>query len=153
VKARAVVKSIALAALALGGVALSGCTPYFYPVTDVPPAHQGRFAGVDAKGIDQIVLSKGVAMAFECREPWLGDPCANATATSADPRIAAVMPTHLQEAQNPWGNRYMYGGYAESQIGAQRTGFVIAGVEKGETTITVSSTDGNRTFHVIVAER
>lgn len=136
--------SLCLAALALGG-----CGPYFFTVTDPPPAHQGRLAGTDEKGVEQIVISKGVAIAIECREPWLGEPCAFAEARSADPAIAAVLPSHLSEARDPMAY-YRYYGQSPS---AERSGFVVAGVEVGETTITVSSVDGEKTFHVIVAKR
>jgi len=138
------------AAFTLGALALflGGCSPFFFAVTEPPPAHQGRFAGDDEKGVDQIVVSKGVAIAIECREPWFGEPCAHATARSENPEIAVVLPTHLTEVKDPTPYRY-YGG-APSR---ERTGFVVAGVAKGETTITVSSTDGDQVFHVIVADR
>lgn len=137
---------LGLAALAL---ALGGCGPYFFTVTDPPPAHQGRFAGTDDKGVEQIVISKGVAIAIECREPWLGEPCAFAEARSANPAIAAILPSHLSEARDPMAY-YRY--YAQPNP-SERSGFVVAGVEAGETTITVTSVEGERTFHVIVASR
>lgn len=138
------------AALALSAltVLLGGCSPFFFTVTEPPPAHQGRFAGDDEKGVEQIVVSKGVAIAIECREPWFGEPCAHATARSENPEIAVVLPTHLKEVPDPTSYRY-----ADPMFRAERTGFVVAGVAKGETTITVSSTDGDQVFHVIVADR
>ncbi|MFO0613834.1 MAG: hypothetical protein U0414_14675 [Polyangiaceae bacterium] len=134
---------------AIAALALGGCTPYFFAVTDPPPAHQGRFAGTDDKGVEQIVLSKGVALAIECREPWLGEPCAYTSATSANPQIAAVLPSHLSEVKDPMPYRY----YGPAYNPQPRAGFVVAGVSPGETTITVASADGDRVFRVIVASR
>jgi hypothetical protein len=149
---RALSLRAAVAAVAsLAAVFLGGCSPYFFAVTEPPPAHQGRFAGEDDKGVEQILISKGVAVAIECREPWLGDPCAHATAISANPAIVAVLPSHLSEARDPYPYRYGY--YGNSAYTAERTGFVVAGVAPGETTITVSTLDGDRVFKVIVANR
>lgn len=134
-----------------GAVALlgaSGCTPYFVTVTDAPPAHQGRFAGTDDKGVEQIVISKGVALAIECREPWLGEPCAHAEAFSENPAIAAVLPSHLAVARDPFAYRY-----GPAYDPPDRSGFVVTGVAVGETMVRITSIDGNRTFRVIVANR
>lgn len=125
--------------------AATGCAPMVNTVSVAPPARVGTLWVKTRDGEDTIRVSKGVALAIECRDVWWGGPCENAKATTKDPKIARVLPAHLDKVKSPWGDSsYTF------ENASQRTVFVIAGREEGQTELTIASEDGNRTFLISV---
>ena len=137
------------AALALGLVLLSsltgGCVPMVNTVSVAPPSRVGSLWVKTRDGEDTIRVSKGVALAIECRDVWWGGPCENAQARTKDAKIARVLPAHLEKTKSPWGDS----AYANENV-SQRSAFVIAGVEVGQTELTILTDEGNRSFQILV---
>ena len=116
---------------------LPGCGPYLAALTTPPPT---RSATLD-DAAKTIELSTGVALAFSC-DAWTALPCQNAKARVDDPAVAAVYPAHLNQLTHDWGQ-----GTRGPRI---ETGFVVAGLKAGKTTLRVSSDDGDVAFAVDV---
>lgn len=129
--------------LALAAAA-SGCAPIVAAVSVAPPTRSGAFWIKERDGEDTVFVSKGVAMALECRDVWWGGPCENARASTGDVKVARVLSGHLEKEKSPWGM-----GYAD-QSASQRSVFVLAGVEAGTTWLRFDSDDGSRVFRVVV---
>jgi hypothetical protein len=136
---------VGLALTTLGSLT-SGCTPYVYAVSAAPPARVGEIWKKNEQGEDVIRVSKGVAFAIECSDAWLGGPCKDATAHTGSSAVARVLPAHLEKIRNPWSLEHDY----LDQDVSHRAVFVLAGVETGETTLSIQSGDGNRQFIVEV---
>ncbi len=116
---RTICQALLLAATSLS---LSACGPFFHAASTPPPT---RTASLN-RASDQIEISTGVALAFECRSG--GTPCEDAKAVSQDPNIAQVLPAHINRTTERWRWR-----------GPQpRTGFVVYGVAPGKTTLRVT---------------
>lgn len=130
---------IAAALLGLASTA-TGCIG-FAAVSSAPPAKEGVIRLEDDRST--IRVSRGVAIAIECREQWWGSPCENAVAKTSDPRVARVLPAHLEKFRDGFMQTYDSGD-------SQRSIFVVAGVDAGETNLTIQSGDGNKSFHVVV---
>jgi hypothetical protein len=132
--------------LALATSALAGCRPFIMPVTSAPIDHEGSVDGVVFQGAnDTVHLSKGVAIAVECRDEAWYTPCSNATARTGNVAIARVVPAHLEKYRSPWGTTEWVD--ADS---SHRSAFVVMGVEAGETDLFFDTEEGNRHFHLIV---
>ena len=116
---------------------LPGCGPYLAARTTPPPL---RTAVLDDVA-QTIELSAGVALAFSC-DNWTAMPCQNAKARTDDAAVAQVYAAHLNQLSHDWG---------PGQRGPRvETGFVIAGLKPGKTTLRVSSDDGEAVFAVEV---
>ncbi len=123
----------------------SGCAPLVSTVSVPPPSRSGSLWVKSRDGEDTIRVSKGVALAIECRDIWWGGPCENAKARTNDSKIARVLPAHLDKKPSPRSDSsYTY------ENANHRSVFVIAGVEAGQTELTIASDDGNRTFQILV---
>jgi hypothetical protein len=117
---------------------VSGCGPYLAALTAPPPS---RTAALDDVA-QTIELSAGVALAFSC-DSWAARPCQGAEARTDDPAIARIYPAHLSQLSRDGG---------PGQRGPRiETGFVIAGLKPGTTTLRLSSDDGEVVFAVEVA--
>jgi hypothetical protein len=125
-----------IAGLLLLGMS-SGCAPYLSAVTTPPPL---RTAQLD-DWAQTVELSVGVALAFSC-DDWTAMPCQGAKASVEDTAVAQVYPAHLNQLSRDWG---------PGQRGPRaETGFVIAGLKPGSTTLHVMSEDGDVAFAVKV---
>ena len=118
----------------------AGCIG-FSAVSSAPVSKEGVMRIEDDR--PTIRVSKGVALAIECRDTWMGSPCENATAQTVDAGVAKVLPAHLDKARDGFMQTY-------DSASSQRTIFVVAGVDAGETELRITSGDGNKSFHVIV---
>lgn len=109
----------------LAGIALAcgACTSY-RTVTAPPPDH---VAALDSAH-DQLRISAGVAVAFECTTAW-GNPCSDGDATVDDPKIARVLPAHLDRLES-----YMDGTFTP-------TSYVVVGVHAGTTVLRIPDED------------
>lgn len=123
------------------GLATTGCSPSLYAVSTPPPTRDAEHSSIPFQD-DVLRLSRGVAIAFDCYDPFLGGSCREATAKIDDPEIAKVFPAHLERAKDPY-----YGGYGDAR---RRSGFVMVGVKEGRTTVHVQSAEGVRNVVVIV---
>jgi hypothetical protein len=132
-------------ALALVASFATACSPIVYTTSAAPPSREGKLWNAYKDGEDAVVVSKGVAIAIECRDPWWGTACDDAIAKIADPKIARVLPAHLEKTREPWAQ----GAYADEGV-SQRAVFVVAGVAEGETKLTLDSAEGQRVFRVVV---
>lgn len=117
-----------------------GCSPILVDVSTPPPskvAEHSREIFAD----DEIHLSRGVVIAFDCLDPWDFSPCKADTVRTEDPAVARVMRAHLQREKSPWG-----GGYDTTQ----KEGYVLVGVKPGATTMYIGGPDGPTTVKVFV---
>lgn len=119
---------------------LMGCSPDLAAVTVPPP---GAVAELDDTE-ETIELTRGIALGFECT--YQGHPCDSATAEIADPAIASVFPAYVDLLNRD------YNGSALA-TGKQRTVFVIVGNQAGNTTLELSSDDGDLSFSVKIVDR
>lgn len=126
--------------LALSAMA-AGCTPTLYAVSTPPPTRDAEHSQTPFQD-DVLHVSKGVAIAFDCFDPFLGGSCRDASAKIDDPEIAKVFPAHLEREKDPY-----FGGYGDAR---RRSGFVMVGVKEGRTTVHVQSAEGVRNVLVIV---
>ncbi len=124
----------------------TGCSPTLFPISSAPPEREGSIRGM-VEGTDEniIHLSKGVALALECRSEWDFEACQKMAITSREPKIARVMPAHIDKYRTPWGTTEWF-----DADKSHRGAFVVMGVESGETDIELTSSEGNRAYHVIV---
>lgn len=129
-----------LCMLALGLLA-SGCSPTLYAVSTPPPTRDAEHVQTPFQD-DVVRVSRGVAMAFDCYDPFLGGSCRDASAKIDDTEIAKVFPAHLEREKDPY-----FGGYGDAR---RRSGFVLVGVKQGRTTVHVQSAEGVRNVVVIV---
>ena len=116
----------------------SGCGPYLRAASTPPPTRTGDHV-VNLFDDDEVKLSRGVAVAFDCVDGFTGRPCEASSITVADKSVARVYPGFLERGRDPWGYEL-----------APRTGFVLAASAAGETTVSVSSETGTRTVRIIV---
>jgi hypothetical protein len=101
-----------------------GCCPAVFPVSSAPFGREGSIAGViDLTGDRVIHLSKGVALALECRDKWEWSACDAMSVTSASPGIARVLPAHLDKYRSPYGMTE----WQDADI-SHRAAFVVMGV-------------------------
>jgi hypothetical protein len=135
-----------LVAITAVAVSSAGCKPFIAPVTSAPIDHEGRVEAEEFNDADDIIhVSKGAAIAVECRaEPWW-QPCSGATARTENNAIARVLPAHLEKYRSPWGNT----DYVDADS-SHRSSFVVVGVDAGETVLHFETQDGNRAFHIVV---
>jgi hypothetical protein len=120
---------------------LSGCGPYLAALTAPPPLQTATLDDV----AQTIELSAGVALAFSC-ESWAAMPCQNAKARTDDAAVAQIYQAHLNHLSRDWGA-------GPGQRGPRiETGFVIAGLKPGKTTLRLSSDDGELAFAVEVVK-
>jgi len=134
VKARRALFLPCLAAL------LIGCSPDLAAVTVPPP---GAVAELDSTE-DTIELTRGIALGFECS--YQNSPCASATAEVEDPSIAAVFPAYVDLLHRDHGGTAL-------PTGKPRTVFVLVGNQPGDTTLTISSDDGDVSYAVKILGR
>jgi len=124
----------------------SGCRPVVFPVSSAPLEREGTIDGVvESTGDDVIHVSKGVALALECRDPWDWNACDAMNVRSASPAIARVLPAHLDKYRSPYGMTEW-----QDADRSHRAAFVVMGVEAGETDVTLRSAQGARRYHVVV---
>jgi hypothetical protein len=129
--------ALALPALA---AALIGCSPDLSALT-VPPV--GAVAELDNEE-ETIELTRGIALGFECK--YQGSPCADASAEVEDPGVASVFPAYVDLLApattdgRPAGDK-------------PRSVFVLVGNQEGETTLNLSSSDGDVGFTVTIVAR
>jgi hypothetical protein len=122
------------ALLALG-IALAGCSEVSLSAITPPPP--GRDAALDDEA-DEIRLSRGVALAFECvsRESGYSGPCRDATIAVDDPTVATVYRAHLDAlGGGPWSQ--------QPEGPQQQTAFVVVGLGAGQTTVRVATSAGD----------
>jgi len=113
-------------------------------VSSGPPNTQAEFNIVT----NDVVLTKGVALAIACHDVWWGGPCENLRVSSDDPSIATVAFVHLDKYRSPGG--YVYSeGYQQHH---QRAVFVVAGVSPGRTLVRVGGDDADEVLAVTVSE-
>jgi len=122
--------------------ALAGCEPHYTALTAPPPFTKAELCdGHEAcGGGETITVTKGIALAFECKDPQ-GGGCKNAKAKVKDPAIATVFDGYLDTLSSSYG-------YPAAVAG--RTAFVIVGKSVGTTTLTVTSAAGATDFTVAV---
>lgn len=104
-------------------VACSACTSY-RALTPPPPS---RAAALD-DAHDQLTVSQGVALGFECVTAW-ANPCAAGKATVDDPGIARVYAAHLGRLET----------YADGAL--PPTSYVVVGVHPGRTLLHIPGED------------
>lgn len=110
---------------------VSGCDPRVSALTEAPPL---AVAELDTSG-PSIRLTEGIAFAMECIS-YSGTSCENATASAEDPAIAQVFPAFV-DLLAP-GDAY------QRAIGSEpRSVFVVVGQKPGNTTVSISSKDGD----------
>jgi hypothetical protein len=119
------------------GAGLAGCSPWLSALTTPPPTLKAELDRVD----ETITLSAGVALAFSCNS-WDGLPCEAAKAQTDDPKVAQVLPAHLNQLTRSYG--------WEDRGPRAPTGFVIVGIEPGKTMLHVTTSSGNVSFAVVV---
>jgi len=125
----------------MGALLLSsvvGCGPSLSAVSTPPPTRTGGHRA-DIFDEDEIKISQGIAIAFDCADIWTGDPCTVASLGTEDKKIARVYPAFLERQKTPWGLEV-----------APRSAFVLAGVSRGETVMTVTSWSGTRAVVITV---
>lgn len=116
--------------LLLAGSA-TGCT-YYRAITPPPP---GKQAHLDTAK-DELRISEGVAVAFECVD-GSGGPCEPRNAATDDPEIAEVHPAHANELR-PDG---MQGHHGPASGSLPPSAYVVVGMSPGETTLRVGDED------------
>lgn len=105
----------------IAALACGACTSY--RAVSVPPP--SRAATLDNN--DDVRISQGVALGFECATAW-GNTCATG-ATTDDPKVARVFPAHLAKLEG-----YMNGVLPPSS-------YVIVGVKPGHTLLRIAGED------------
>ena len=118
--------------------ALTGCGPSMFAVSTPPPTRSGAHQ-VDLFDEDQIKLSRGVALAFDCADIWPGNPCSIASLKTENKKVAQVYPAFLERQKTPWGTTV-----------EPRSAFVLTGISPGETVMTVVSDSGTRAVVITV---
>ncbi len=119
--------------------ALLGCSPDLAAVTVPPP---GAVAELDSTE-DTIELTRGIALGFECAKQ--GRPCGAATAEVEDASVASVFPAYVDLLNRDHGNAL--------PTGEPRTVFVLVGNQPGNTTLNISSDDGDVSYGVTILDR
>ena len=122
-----------LTALAL----MTGCDDHFYALTVPPPTKLAELDDVDC----EIVVSKGVALAFECTSP--SGPCENARISSADEATVEVREAYVDSLDNEANGR---------SYSRPRSAFVVVGKAPGRTRVTVRSANDTTDFEVQVRD-
>jgi hypothetical protein len=133
----------ALLALALAATACSDVD--VVAISNPPP---GRTATLD--GDDEMRLSRGVALAFQCLgqdddDSYRG-PCRSPRVVSADGAIVSVRPAYLERLVDTteWDD-------ANPENGARpMAAWVAVGLAEGQTTISVDAEEGSLTIDVRV---
>ena len=119
-------------------ISLAGCGPALGGLSGAPPGLTLKHENVPF-GDDVVTMSEGTAYALDC---WTMDgACDSVRAVSADPKIAEVLPSHLQR-QMTW--------YGELRSAPAKPGFVIAAMSPGETTISFHDGGAETKIRVIV---
>ncbi|MBL9021408.1 MAG: hypothetical protein JNL21_04380 [Myxococcales bacterium] len=127
---------LSLVALAL--LASTGCSPALGGLSGAAPGLTLKHEHV-AFGDDVVTLSEGTAYALDC---WtLDGPCDSVRAVSSDPKIAEVLPSHLERRMD-W--------YGELRAAPAKPGFVIAAMSPGETTISFQDGGAETRIRVVV---
>ena len=127
-------------ATALAIASTAGCSPLLVDVSTPPPskvAEHTRQIFAD----DEVHLSRGVVIAFDCLDPWDFSPCKAETVRTENPSVARVLRAHLEREKSHWG-----GGYDTTQ----KEGYVLVGVKPGATTLFIGGPDGGTTVRVVV---
>jgi hypothetical protein len=83
---------------------LSGCGPYLRAASTPPPTRTGDHV-VNLFDDDEVKLSRGVAVAFDCVDGFTGRPCEASSISVADKSIARVYPGFLERGSRPMGLR------------------------------------------------
>jgi hypothetical protein len=113
----------------LAAIACSACTSYHA----VTPPLPGRSASLD-NAHDQLTVSQGVALGFECVTAW-GNPCTAGQATIDDQKVAKVYSAHLNHLE----------GFLNGVL--PPTSYVVVGVNPGRTTLHIP---GESALRVVV---
>lgn len=117
--------------LLLWALLVCGCDPRVSALTEAPPT---AVAELDTSA-RSVRLSEGIAFAMECIS-YSGTSCENASAASADVSIAQVFPAFVDMVAP--GDAY------QRSIGDEpRAVFVVVGEKPGDTTISITSGDGD----------
>jgi hypothetical protein len=119
----------------------AGCDPI--SVTALTVAPPGKTASLDDESLG-LQVSRGIALGFECSantQDYLG-PCRNARAKIGDESVALVFASYLDSLADSWDD-----GYAGPR---SRTAFVVVGLEPGDTTLELVTTDGDVDVSVTV---
>jgi hypothetical protein len=129
--------------LSLACLVTAGCAPQYEALSSPPPFTVGELCDADDCGGEEIRLTQGMALAFDCVTPTF-EPCTHVKARVADPEIAVAFDGYLDDLSSP---NFSYDGMA----GAQPEGaVVVVGHEVGTTTLTVSSDAGDTVFDVTI---
>jgi hypothetical protein len=113
------------------------CTPgdaRLQVATTPPPGYTDRLNSARRT----MLISRGVALAFTCAKHG---PCRNASARSANPGVAQVLPGYLDRLEET----YLRGK-------APETTFIVTAVAVGQTRIDVTTDDGDASIEVTVIE-
>lgn len=125
----------ALLAALLALPSLAGCDPTFTALTAPPPTAVAEYDAAKAA----VRLTQGIAFAIECT--YQGYACASVKAQAVDPKIVHVLPAYLDllaPAENTYNRK------------ANRSVLVLVGDAPGETTLTISSDQGDRDLAVTI---
>ncbi len=125
--------------LAAAAAALIGCSPDLAAVTVPPPGAVAELDNIE----ETVALTRGIALGFECT--YQGNPCASATAEIEDPAVASVFPAYVDLLNRDYGGNAL-------PTGKQRTVFVIVGNKAGDTSLSLSSSDGDVSFSVKIVD-
>lgn len=128
-----------LAATLLAASALSGCVGV-WSVSAPPVGHSAEHA-TNLFGDDEVHLTRGTVLAFDCVDTFTGAPCALDSMTFDDAKVIEVLPAHLERKPSPWGG---------STAVEPRAGFVIVAKKAGETRFSIDASIGSRTVKVVV---
>ena len=131
-------KPLVSIAAALLLATVTGCGPSMFAVSTPPPTRSGAHR-VDVFDEDQIKLSQGVALAFDCADIWTGNPCSIASLQTENKKVARVYPAFLERKQTPWGTTV-----------EPRSAFVLTGIARGDTVMKVASDSGTRSVLITV---
>lgn len=115
--------------LLLAAIACSACTSY-RALTPPPPSSAAELDNAH----DQLTVSEGVALGFECVTAW-ANPCAAGQATVDDPKVAKVYSAHLARVES-----FLNGSLPP-------TSYVVVGVKPGQTTLRIP---GEEPLRVVV---
>ncbi len=126
---------VCLAAAGIAAFTLGCQQPLvFQAMTSPPPLAQADLED-DQEGNTTLTLTKGVAIAVSCWNGNTGYPCVGVSLNMRDPSIASVSTGFLGAT----------GGTPESAI-------VIVGLEVGDTTLDVGTSDGTGSISVTIAD-
>jgi hypothetical protein len=137
------IKALASASLMVASWMMTGCSPIVFAASSPPVKTEAELQRPVFEN-NRIELTRGVALALDCREPWFGQPCDDMKVQTDDPSIATAHIAYLEKYRSDWG--YVY------EEGRQRSALVLAARAPGRTVLRIHSDDGDAMLEVIVNE-